>query len=221
MWRLPRGRHGLPRELVARSQRERLVAAAVRVTAARGYEATTVADILEEAGVGRESFYELFDDKLDCLLAAHRVLIDHLEASVRAAYAEPGPWVDRVRDALAATLEWFARDPPAARFTLIELTAVGPVSWLRFQENYGRFIKLIDEGLDEAGPGPDFAQATSLAVAATLARVYEEVVLDRTAELPALLPELTYELLVPFLGEESARVEQRRAEASLLPAQGG
>ena len=27
-WRLPRGRHGLPRELVMRSQRERLLAAA-------------------------------------------------------------------------------------------------------------------------------------------------------------------------------------------------
>jgi Bacterial regulatory proteins, tetR family. len=216
-WRLPRGRHGLPRELVSRSQRERLAAASVRVTAAKGYEATTVADILEEAGVGRESFYELFDDKQDCMLAAHKVLIDHLEASVRAAYTEPGLWVDRVRNALSATLEWFARDPAAARFTLIELTAVGPASRLRFQENYSRFIALLDEGLDASGPSPDLARATSLAVGATLARVYEEVVLGRTAELPGLLPELTYELLVPFLGEESARAEQRRAAATLQP----
>ena len=55
-WQLPRGRHGLPRELVARSQRERLLAAVVRVTATKGYESTSVADVLEEAGVGRESF---------------------------------------------------------------------------------------------------------------------------------------------------------------------
>ena len=33
LWRLPRGRHGLPRELVERSQRERLMAAVVRVSA--------------------------------------------------------------------------------------------------------------------------------------------------------------------------------------------
>ncbi len=58
--RLPRGRHGLSRADVARSQRERLVAATAQVTAERGYEATTVADILTASGVGRESFYEIF-----------------------------------------------------------------------------------------------------------------------------------------------------------------
>src|SRR5947199_1994729 len=85
-WRLPRGRHGLPRELVERSQRERLLAAVVKVTVAKGYEATTVGDILAEAGVGRESFYELFEDKLDCLLAAHKILVDDLEQQVREAH---------------------------------------------------------------------------------------------------------------------------------------
>jgi hypothetical protein len=48
---------------------------------------------------------------------------------------------------------------------------------------------------------------------ATLAAVYEEVVRERTAELPSLLPELTFELLVPFVGEEAARVQERRAAA--------
>jgi AcrR family transcriptional regulator len=210
-WRLPRGRHGLPRELVTRSQRERLLAAVVRVTATRGYEATTVADILEEAGVGRESFYELFDDKLDCMLAAHTLLIDDLERRVREAYTAPGEWPDRVSGALAAALEWFAADPAAARFTLIELAAVGSASRLRFQADFIRFVELLDEGLEDGGPRPELGGATSLAVGGALARVYEEVVHGRAAGLPSLLPDLIYELLVPFLGEEAARAEQRRA----------
>lgn len=211
-WRLPRGRHGLPRELVTRSQRERLLAAVVRVTAARGYEATTVADILEEAGVGRESFYELFTDKRDCMLAAHTILVEDLEAKVRAAYAQAGPWQERVTNALAAALEWFASDPAAARFTVVELAAVGPVSRIRFQDAFARFVELIDEGIEDDA-GPELAQATSLGVGAALARIYEEVVLERTTELPALLPDLTYEALVPFLGEEAARDERSRAAA--------
>lgn len=218
-WRLPRGRHGLPREIVTRSQRERLLAAVVRVTASRGYEATTVADILEEAGVGRETFYELFDDKRNCMLAAHAILVDDLEAQVRAAYTEPGAWVDRVRNGLSVVLEWFSKDPSAARFTLIELAAVGPEARTRFQTDFSRFIKLMDEGLDGEAARPDLAQATSLAVGATLARVYTEVVLDRAAGLPSLLPELVYELLVPFLGETVARSEQRRAAAIASSAQ--
>ena len=210
-WRLPRGRHGLPRELVERSQRERLLAAVVRVTATKGYEATTVADILGEAGVGRESFYELFDDKLDCMVAAHKVLVDNLEEQVRAAYTSDGPWPERMRLALAVTLDWFAADPDAARFTLVEMSTVGPAFRAIFQTEYARFTRLLDEGLADGGPSPELTGATELAVGATLARIYEEVVLGRAAALPRLLPELTYGLLVPFIGEEAARAEQQRA----------
>jgi AcrR family transcriptional regulator len=209
-WRLPRGRHGLPREIVERSQRERLMAAVVRVTTAKGYKATTVADVLEEAGVGRESFYELFADKRECMLAAHAILMDDLESRIRAAYLKPGAWEDRVTDALAAALEWFAADPAASRFTLVELAAAGPVSRERFRDEFGRFVALLDEGLDGAPP-PQLPQAGELAVSATLARVYEEVARERTGALASLLPELTFELLVPYVGEDGAREQQRRA----------
>jgi AcrR family transcriptional regulator len=210
-WRLPRGRHGLPRELVERSQRERLLAAVVRAAVANGYEATTVGDILGEAGVGRESFYELFDDKLDCTLAAHKILVDDLEERVQEAYSRPGPWPGRVREALAATLDWFAADPDVARFTVVELSTVGPAFRPIFQAEYARFTKLLDEGIGDGDPNPDLTGAAGLAVGAILARIYEEVVLGRAAELPRLLPDLTYDLLVPFVGEEVAREEQQQA----------
>jgi AcrR family transcriptional regulator len=204
-WRLPRGRHGLPRELVARSQRERLLAAVVQVTAEKGYDHTTVADILGEAGVGRESFYELFEDRRDCMLAAHGLLVDDLEAKVRGAYDAPGEWVDRFRGGLAATLDWFASDPLAARFTLIELGSVGPVFRVRFEDAFTRFVAIVEGGLPADVPRPEPLCGSSLAVGATLARIYREVAVGRTADLNALLPALTYELLVPFLGEGPAR----------------
>ncbi len=215
-WRLPRGRHGLPRELVARSQRERLLAAVVRVTATKGYEAMSVADILAEAGVGRESFYDLFEDKRDCILAAHTVLINHLETSVRAIYDEPGPWPDRVRKSVAAMLDWFAADPAAARVTIVELAAVGPESRERFQEIFERFSRILEEGREgSTTPDPQRPQAAELAIGVGLARVYEEVIRGRATELPNLLPGLTYEILVPFIGEEAARAQERLAEEML------
>jgi AcrR family transcriptional regulator len=210
-WRLPRGRHGLPRELVARSQRERLLAAVVRVTAAKGYDSTSVADILEEAGVGRESFYELFDDKKACLLAARTILVEDLEATVSAAYHAPGPWVGRLRNGLAAMLDWFAADPAAARIVVVEIGAVGADSRDLFQADFQRFTKLLDDGLGDGDPVPGLPQATALATGAVLAQVYEGIVRDQTAELPSLLPGLTYEVLVPFVGEKAARIEECRA----------
>jgi AcrR family transcriptional regulator len=206
--RLPRGRHGLSRETVTSSQRSRLEAAVVAVTAAKGYEATTVADVLEEAGVGRETFYELFDDKRDCMLAAHAKLVDELEARVRVAYLggiDSEPWPERVRGAVATALDFFAERPPVARFMLVELFAVGTPARERFQEGFNRFIALLDEGLDEDRDNGSPVRPTPLAVGAVAARTYEEVVVGRAAELPRLVPELTYELLVPFVGEAAAR----------------
>lgn len=211
--RLPRGRHGLPRELVTGSQRARLMRAGIEVTAERGYEATTVADLLECSGVGRETFYELFADKHECLLVAHSALVDDLESGVREAYRTPGPWVAQMVEALAWALEWFAADPLATRFMLVEMAAGGKVPRDRFDEVFNRFVALLDEGLVEESVTPDLPHATGLAVGATLSRVYEEVIACRSEELPSLLPELTFELLVPFLGEERAREGRQRAVA--------
>lgn len=211
LWRLPRGRHGLPREIVTRSQRERLLAAVVRVIAEKGYEATTVGDILEVAGVGRESFYELFDDKLACMRTAHVLLVDDLEAQVRAAYEAPGPWPDRVSAGLAAALRWFASDPHVGRFVLVEMSSVGPLARERFLADFTRFIRLLDSGVSAT---PDVPQAASLAIGGTLTRVYEAIVSERTEELPSQLPQLTFEMLVPFVGEDTARAERSRVAAA-------
>ncbi len=203
--RLPRGRHGLSRETVINSQRTRLETATVTVAAAKGYEATTVGDVLEEAGVGRETFYELFADKRDCMLAAHANLVDELEARVRFVYLGPAPWPQRVRAAVTEALAFFAERPPVARFMLVELFAVGPPARQHFQEGYNRFVVLLDEGLDEGLVESGPVRPTNLAVGAVAARTYEEVVVGRAAELPRLAPDLTYELLVPFVGEAAAR----------------
>jgi AcrR family transcriptional regulator len=204
---LPRGPHGLPRDLVAENQRRRLIAAMVRVCAAKGYEATAVADVLEAAGVGRETFYELFVDKEACFLAAHALLIDDLTARVTAAYERPGEWPARVRAGLEAMLEWFAKDPDVARVTIVEMGGLGAVVAETFQENFHRFTALLDEGRELSETARALPKISSVAAGAVLARIYEEVVLDRAGKLPELAPELTYELLLPYLGEERAREE--------------
>ena len=72
--------------MIARSQRERLLEAAVRVVAEKGYAATTVADLTREAGISRTTFYGMFEDKEGCFLAAYDGIIDALVRRVTAAY---------------------------------------------------------------------------------------------------------------------------------------
>ncbi|MBV9166786.1 MAG: helix-turn-helix transcriptional regulator, partial [Solirubrobacterales bacterium] len=63
---LPRGRHNLTRAFVASNQRERIIDALAAVCARKGYRATTVEDVIAEAGVSRRTFYDLFTSKQQC-----------------------------------------------------------------------------------------------------------------------------------------------------------
>jgi len=74
MQRLPPGSHGIPADVVARNQRERLVAAMAEVCAERGYAQTSVAEVAKQAGVSSLTFYKQFAGKESCMLAAHRQL---------------------------------------------------------------------------------------------------------------------------------------------------
>jgi AcrR family transcriptional regulator len=216
LWKLPRGRHGLPRELVARSQRERLIAAVVRVSADKGYQATSVADILKAAGVGRESFYRYFKNKEDCFLAANDALIDDLEAEITTAYGQPDPWPARVRAGLAAVLDWLAADPDVARVMMIEMGTVGPVATDRFRATFHRFTDLLEDGKREIDNAPtELPNLATIAGGAVFAQIYEEVALGDTKNLPKLLPKLTFELLLPYIGETAAAKERDKAEGAL------
>src|SRR3954454_10306657 len=67
---------GTPREEAERNQRERLFAAMVATVAEKGYEATTVADLVKLSGVSRSAFYRHFEDKQACFLAAIEALVE-------------------------------------------------------------------------------------------------------------------------------------------------
>jgi AcrR family transcriptional regulator len=217
LWQLPRGRNGLSRKLVAQSQKERLIAAVVRVAAAKGYQATSVADILKTAGVGRESFYKHFANREACFLAANDVLVADLERRIEAAYVQPEPWPDRARGGLAAALEWLSADPDVARVMMIEMGTVGPVASVRFRKAFKQLTSWLSDG---PRPSDGLLDIAGIATGGVFSRIYEEVVLGRAAELPRLLPQLTFELMLPYFGTEDARREERKA-AEILAASGG
>src|SRR5262245_64584126 len=76
--RLPPGRHGLPREFVARNQRERLIAGLAEAVAENGYAGTTIAHITRHAAVSRRTFYEHFASKDECFVAAYDTVMTEL-----------------------------------------------------------------------------------------------------------------------------------------------
>ena len=71
--------------------RERLVVAAVNLFSEQGYDATTVAQIAERAGVTRSTFFRHFSDKREVLVAGQEALSRLLAEGIAAAPANAGP----------------------------------------------------------------------------------------------------------------------------------
>jgi AcrR family transcriptional regulator len=80
--------------------RERLVVAAVDLFTEQGYDATTVAQIAERAGVTRSTFFRHFPDKRELLVAGQETLSRLLADGISEAPATASPL-----EAVAAGLE--------------------------------------------------------------------------------------------------------------------
>jgi len=80
--------------------RERLVVAALHLFSEQGYDDTTVAQIVERAGLTRSTFFRHFPDKRDVLAAGQETLSRLLTDGIASAPPEAGPL-----DAVAAGLE--------------------------------------------------------------------------------------------------------------------
>lgn len=203
--RLPAGRHGLPREFVVQNQRERIVTALVDVVAERGYNATTVANITKAAAVSRRTFYEHFDDKEACFLAAYEMVADHLAASMRAAAEAFEEWPEKVRAALATMLRFFAGEPELARLMMIEPTAAGGEIAARHRASMQGLVEILKAGRPEHGGDRPLPEATEEAlVGGIVSLVIREIGAGRTERLESLLPDLVELTLAPYVGAEQA-----------------
>lgn len=132
--RLPKGRHSLSREQVADAQRLRLAVGLADAMVERGYVGTPVAEILKRARVSRETFYELYDDKLGCFLDALDLVGAVLVAQLAAATEQPGAPLERAERAVTTYLATIAEHPAFARLFLVEVHAAGAVAMRRRAE---------------------------------------------------------------------------------------
>ncbi|MGZ5348493.1 MAG: TetR/AcrR family transcriptional regulator [Solirubrobacterales bacterium] len=204
----------LPRALEGLSPRERILWSMARVVAEEGFESVTVTGVVERAGVSRETFNELFEDKKECVLAAHARVIDGLVAHVSRAFEGHGPWPQKIRRGLAACLEAFSAEPKVARMATVEVPATRPEARRCYRGALERFRPFFREGRDYAEADTLPPDTELMAVGGAEAIIFDEIVSGRTEELPNLLPDILFTVLVPYIGPEAAKAEGQQASLS-------
>jgi AcrR family transcriptional regulator len=203
---LPAGRHGYSREQVSHNQRERLIAALAQVVNERGYPDVTIADITAAAHVSRRTFYEHFDSKEACFLAAFDTLVEYLHRLINDAIEPVEDWPHRVVAGLGALLRFFVAEPELARLCMVESLTAGPTVAERYREVIVGFAPLLKpgrEGRSGAQSLPDSTEATIIGSVASV--ITRSIMSGEIADLEDLLPDFTAFVLMPYLGPKKAK----------------
>ncbi|MFL5844477.1 MAG: TetR/AcrR family transcriptional regulator [Solirubrobacteraceae bacterium] len=209
--RLPAGRHGLPADLVASNQRERIIAAVVGLVATTGYPAVTLEDIVGQASVSRRTFYEHFSGKEEAFLAAYDTAAADLARRIQAGVETGDTFAERTWNALEAAIDYVVAEPALAMVCLVEIAAVGTAGIDRRNEAIRRFVTMLDRvAADAPGSAVSPPELTTMTVVGGLNEVfYSRLVRGASDELPGLLPDLVYSVLLPFVGRDEALAEYR------------
>jgi AcrR family transcriptional regulator len=200
-----------PRVQVEEIQRSRLLAAAAVAIDELGYEHTSVSRITDRARVSRRTFYELFGNREECLVALLDEAAERVRRELAAAGLEGLAWRERVRGGLWAILSFLDSEPVLARICVVRALHGGPRVLERREQILARLAGVLDEGRREGTRGGECTLVTAEGlVGGALGVVYVRLRSRDPGPLTGLLDELMGMIALQYLGPRAARREQRR-----------
>jgi AcrR family transcriptional regulator len=203
----------LDRGDVSAIQRARIVAAMGELVRERGSVGGTVAHVVARSGISRRTFYELFEDREACFLAAFDCAIAGSAESVIAAYRGEGRWRERIRAGLAATLAFFDAEPERGYLCVVGALGSGTRALERHADIVEVLVDAVHEGAGETRRErqPDRLVAEGV-VGAVLAVIHKRMQERDARPLVGLLNPLMGMIVLPYLGPAAGERELTRPQ---------
>ena len=139
----------MPNRSDAQEEKRRLLlAAAVRVFARKGYHASRVGDIAEEAGVAYGLLYHYFQSKEEVLLTVFRETWRALIATIKSVEEDGDPPREQLRKVAEILLRTWRRDPDLVRVLVLEVTRSQhlPGQMDEIAESFAAIQEIVERG---------------------------------------------------------------------------
>ncbi len=193
---------------VSRAQRARILGAAVELLAEDGYWGLSVDRIVRRVQVSRRTFYDLFSDRDDCLVAAFDGALDDIAAVVVPAYLGEQSWRAQIRVALAALLDFLDREPQLGALAVMEPSRAGPWICQRRAHVLELVRTAVDRGRLEAKSTQEpLPLAADCVVGGVFSILQTRMSEGRGASTQELLNPLMANIVLPYMGASVARKE--------------
>ncbi|HST55930.1 MAG TPA: TetR/AcrR family transcriptional regulator [Solirubrobacteraceae bacterium] len=191
-------------------QRRRLLAAAAEVVSEQGLALVAVADIVTRAGVSRRTFYEFFEDRTECFLAAFEDALELVSGRVLEAYGGAAGWEARVRAGLAAILGFLDEERELGVLCVVHAAGGDPRVLARRALVLNGLQGAVDEGRlsgRDRGLSPLTAEGV---VGAVLSVIHARLLAEDPVQLSPLLGSLMGMIVLPYRGAAAAARELER-----------
>jgi AcrR family transcriptional regulator len=213
--RLPSGRSDLPRQMIVKSQRERIVDATAAIVAEKGLQALTIPEIARRANVSNQTFYDIYASKHEAFLGAQKVgMHQALLVAVDAYEQQASDWPRAIAAGARALIEYLASEPAHAHLTLVDTFAACPEAIEIRNAGMRGFAAYLAPGYELEREGEVAAIAAEAVTGGMWEVLHHYIENDCVAELTATTPQLTYFALLPFLGAEQAAAVARQSADS-------
>jgi AcrR family transcriptional regulator len=203
---------------VAEIQRARMVAAMVEVARERGVARVTIAHVVARSGVSRRTFYELFEDRDECLMAAFDLALARAAARVLPAHQAGGNWRERIGAGLGALLQFLDEEPDLGALCVVDMLGAGEPALERRAQVMNVVIDAVAAG---AGTSRAGARATRLTaegvVGGVLSVLHARLTAGDRRPLVGLLGPLMGTIVLPYLGPAAALREAARPAPMAKP----
>jgi AcrR family transcriptional regulator len=182
-------------------QRQRLLDAAEHLIATNGCAGTSIEAIVKAAGVSSVTFYEFFEGKEECFVAAFDRAVELAAVEIEEV-VEGLTWPEQISTGLRVVLAGVAGDPDRARLCLVEAQTGGPQLSTHFEAALDRVAAKLRGGRALDTAPPDLPGTHEEATAGALAWLVRER-LERGGEdgVEVLYPQLVDIALAPYLGD--------------------
>lgn len=211
-----RPRNELGHAHIGQIQRARILAAMFDVAHEHGAANVSVADVVERSGVSRRTFYELFEDREACFLAAFEDALLLAMERVLVAYEARGKWRERVREGLVALLGFLDEQPTVGRLLVCESLTAGPKTLARRNEVLAWLARAIDEGRSESEGGTPPPLTAEGLIGGVLSLLHTRLVQDEHEPLLELANPLMSMIVLPYFGHAAAKRELERSAPDIV-----
>ena len=201
---LPRGEHSLPKGYVAHNQRERIFDAVANLTASKGYASLSLEEIVSEAAISLQTFYQHFENKEEAFQATFEMGHAKAMAAVNRSLDLRLSWAVNVRRGLTALTEFLASEPSIARLACVDILIAYPHLTGRVNEANLSYIELLDIGPEDSYPNMPAPVMREASVGGIFELLHEYILAGRCEQLPELTDYLMYLAITPFAGAQVA-----------------